>query len=225
MINAILFDLDETLLDRTGSLRMFLADQYKRHEAISHISVEDYTELFLTLDARGTKPQLETYTALLGHLGQVDDDLANTMHGEYEDGFPQFVQLVEGAEELLLYLRQKGLRTGIISNGREDHQMRNIYKLKLDLLVDGILVSEKEGIRKPDPEVFWRAASRLSLKPEQCLFVGDNPEADILGAQTAGMQSMWVPNGATWPAGAPTNPGFEADSLKAVHDMLVRIGV
>ena len=72
-------------------------------------------------------------------------------------------------------------------------QLANIYQMKLDLLVDSILVSEKEGIRKPDPEIFWRAASRLSLKPEDCLFVGDNPVADILGATDAGMQAIWVP--------------------------------
>ena len=225
MIKAILFDLDETLFDRTGSLKLFLQDQYKRHEALAHVPVDDFITMFLTLDARGSQPQAETYAALLGHLGQVDDTLVSTMHAEYEDGFRQFATMFPGTEELLLYLRQKGLRTGIISNGRTDHQMANIYQMKLDLLVDSILVSEKEGIRKPDAEIFWRAASRLSFKPEDCLFVGDNPVADVLGATDAGMQAIWVPNGADWPGDAPPNPGLTAASLQDLHKMLVKIGV
>ena len=123
MIKAILFDLDETLFDRTGSLKLFLQDQYKRHEALAHVPVDDFITMFLTLDARGSQPQAGTYAALLGHLGQVDDTLVSTMHAEYEDGFRQFATMVPGTDELLLYLRQKGLRTGIISNGRTDHQM------------------------------------------------------------------------------------------------------
>jgi putative hydrolase of the HAD superfamily len=225
MIKAVLFDLDETLFDRTGSLRAFLADQHKRHEALAHVDVEDFTDMFLTLDGRGTVPKAEVYPSLLGHLGQVDDTMAATMADEYFDGFPQFAKMLAGCEALLLYLRQKQLHTGIISNGMTDPQMRTIYALKLDLLVDGILVSEQEGIRKPDPEIFWRAASRLSLKPEDCLFVGDNPVADILGAHGAGMSTIWVPNGTVWPDDAATNPGLEVASLKAVLKMLVKIGL
>ena len=167
----------------------------------------------------------EVYPSLLGHIGQVDDALSATMVDEYFDGFPQFAKMLPGSEELLLYLRQKQLHTGIISNGMTGPQMRIIYALKLDLLVDGILVSEKEGIRKPDAEIFWRAASRLSLKPEDCLFVGDNPIADVLGAHDAGMSTIWVPNGAKWPDEAEPNPGLKFASLGDVHKKLVKIGV
>ncbi len=225
MIKAVLFDLDETLFDRTGSLRLFLADQFKRHEVLEHVGVDEFTDMFLTLDGRGTMPKTEVYPSLLEHLGQVDDALSATMVDEYIDGFPRFAKMLPGGEELLLYLRQKQLHTGIISNGMTTPQMRNIYALKLDLLVDGIVVSEKEGIRKPDPEIFWRAASRLSLKPEDCLFVGDNPIDDVLGAHGAGMSTIWVPNGAKWPDDAEPNPGLAFASLGDVHKKLVKIGV
>jgi len=226
MIKAILFDLDETLFDRTGSLEQFLPDQYKRHEALKQLTVEDYVEMFLSLDKRGMVPKAELYPALLAHIGQVDDTLAATMLGEYEEGFAHFVRLAEGAEELLLYLRQKGLLTGIITNGHTDHQMRVVYKLKLDTMVDSTLVSEKEGLRKPDPEIFWRAASRLGLKPEECMFIGDNPTADILGAADAGMATIWVPAGTVWPEiDSPSNPGLTVTSLAGVLKMLVKIGV
>jgi putative hydrolase of the HAD superfamily len=226
MIKAILFDLDETLFDRTGSLQLFLPDQYKRHESLAHVPVEDFVEMFLSLDKRGMVPKSEVYPALLAHLGQVDEALAATMLDEYEEGFAHFVKLKEGAEELLLYLRQKGLLTGIITNGQTDHQMRVIYKLKLDTMVDSTLVSEKENLRKPDPEIFWRAASRLSLKPSECMFIGDSPTADILGAADAGMTTIWVPAGTVWPEiDTPSNPGLTVTSLAGVHKMLVKIGV
>jgi putative hydrolase of the HAD superfamily len=226
MIKAILFDLDETLHDRTGSLQAFLPDQYKRHEALAHVPVDDYVEMFLALDKRGAVPKAEVYPALLAHLGQVDDALAATMLGEYEEAFAHVVKLAEGAEELLLYLRQKGLLTGIITNGQTDHQTRVIYKLKLDTMVDSTLISEKEGLRKPDPEIFWRAASRLGLKPDECMFIGDSPTTDILGAADAGMATIWVPAGTVWPEiDSPANPGLTVTSLAGVLKMLVKIGV
>ncbi len=225
MIKAVLFDLDETLFDRTGTVRLFLTDQHKRHEALSHVPVEEFVDMFLKLDAKGINPQPDTYRSLLGHLGLVDDEFVDLMMSEYIDGLQQFVKYLPGAEELLLYLRQKGLMTGIITNGHTENQMRKIYALKLDLLVDSILVSEKEDLRKPDPEIFWRAASRLNIKPSECLFIGDNPEADILGAHGAGMTTIWTPTGIEWPDGAPENPGFVAENLPRVLKMLVKIGV
>lgn len=46
------------------------------------------------------------------------------------------------------------------------------------------------GLRKPDPAIFRRAADELSVIPEACLFVGDDPERDVLGAAAVGMRTV-----------------------------------
>jgi putative hydrolase of the HAD superfamily len=56
------------------------------------------------------------------------------------------------------------------------------------------LISEVEGVRKPDVEIFVRASHNLNVKPYESVFIGDHPEVDILGARNAGMKSIWKRN-------------------------------
>ena len=79
--------------------------------------------------------------------------------------------------------------------------------------MDAILISEAEGLRKPDAAIFCRAAERVGARPGECLFVGDNPEADIFGAHAAGMKTAWFNPGAVWPEGLAVNPGAEIREL------------
>ena len=69
MIRAVLFDLDETLLDRTGSLRAFLADQYARHAAsLGMATGQTWCERFLALDRRGHVHKSVVYPDLLAEF-------------------------------------------------------------------------------------------------------------------------------------------------------------
>jgi len=110
-------------------------------------------------------------------------------------------------------LHAQGLRLAIVTNGETEFQMRHVDALGLAEFVDAILVSQSEGLRKPDPVLFRRAADRLGVAPAYCLFVGDNPEADILGAHVAGMQTAWFRRGAVWPAELAPLPGAAIDVL------------
>jgi putative hydrolase of the HAD superfamily len=105
---------------------------------------------------------------------------------------------------VLAELRSKGFKVGIVTNGETDFQTRHINALGLADLVDTILISESEGVRKPEREIFTHAALRLGVDPEGCIFVGDNPAADILGAHAAGMRTVWLSHGGEWPANLPS---------------------
>lgn len=122
MIGAIIFDLDETLFDRTKSVTHFLRDQYRRFDAICDwVSEEEYLDCFLTLDNhRYTKKGIV---------------------------FPQ-----------------------------------------------------------PDPEIFLRAARQLDVPATECVYIGDNPSADIVGAQQAGMKTIWFRNHLECPDGLAGKP-------------------
>lgn len=70
------------------------------------------------------------------------------------------------------------MKVGLVTHGRQSIQKATIEALGIWGLLDQILISESEGVRKPDPEIFFRAASRLELRTTECCFVGDHPEAD-----------------------------------------------
>ena len=89
------------------------------------------------------------------------------------------------ARECLEAVRARGVRTALISNW-DDRLRSTLEALDLVRLFDALLISGEEGVEKPEPEIFRRAAGRLSVPAERSLMVGDNPRADVEGARRAG---------------------------------------
>jgi putative hydrolase of the HAD superfamily len=216
MISAILFDLDETLLDRTTSLRSFLAEQYERFSRrLGDAPFEVWRTRFLTLDARGLTHKSVVYSELLREFGG-DPLVGDILLADYRDRCCEHARSFPLMTETLRALRATGFKLGIVTNGETVFQARHIEVLGLRALVDVTLISEAEGLRKPDKAMFTHAAKRLNARPEECLFVGDNPAVDILGADAAGMQTAWFSNGSTWPAELPPLPGFAITGLEEI---------
>lgn len=220
MISGVLFDLDETLLDRTTSLRAFLADQYERFASVlGDVSVGEWLEKFVRLDARGTVHKSVVYPALLEAF-QGDGRAADQMLDDYRRRCSEHAVPFEGMVQTLRVLRKKGIGLGIVTNGETSFQTQHVHALGLGILVDVILVSEAEGLRKPDAAIFLRGAERLGANPASILFVGDNPSADVLGASAAGMKTAWFRCGQHWPADIAPNPGPTIEKLSEVIDLI-----
>jgi putative hydrolase of the HAD superfamily len=220
MISAVIFDLDETLLDRTASLRAFLADQYWRfRNALGDVSMGAWRETFVELDARGMVHKSIVYPTLLT-ASQDDVRVANEMLDDYRNRCSEHAVAFEGMGETLHTLRKKGIGLGIITNGETAFQMQHVHALGLDTLVDVVLISEAEGLRKPDAALFLRGAERLNVEPASILFVGDNPSADVLGANAAGMKTAWFRCGQQWPADVAPNPGPAIEQLAEALDLV-----
>lgn len=217
MIGAVLFDLDETLLDRTTSLRAFLRDQFDRFSGrLGPIDREAWQAQFLALDQRGKVHKRHVYPAILAAF-HGDPAAAPVLLADYAAHCARFATPFAGMAATIAAVRALGLPIGIVTNGETEFQTRHVQALGLHRLVDAILISEREGLRKPDLLLFHRAADRLHTPPEQCLFVGDNPVADILGASAAGMRTAWFRGSAPWPIEQPANPG---DTIEALEDIL-----
>jgi putative hydrolase of the HAD superfamily len=86
-------------------------------------------------------------------------------------------------------------------------------------LFDTILISDAEGIWKPDCRIFHRALERLNISRAQAVFVGDHPEVDVAGARAAGMQAIWRRD--------PSVPRMvEADGvIEELDDLLTWLGL
>jgi putative hydrolase of the HAD superfamily len=220
VIAAVLFDLDETLLDRTRSLAGFLADQHRRFMTqLGDPPFEAWLERFLSLDARGSVHKREVYPQILAEFGG-EAAAAPILLEDYLAGCCRYAQPFEGTASLLAKLRAQGKRTAIVTNGEAAFQTRHVAALGLDALVDAVLISESEGLRKPDARLFGRAAQRLGVSAEHCLFVGDNPAIDILGACDAGMRTAWFRCRQQWPDRLRANPGPTIDQLSEVLGLI-----
>ena len=97
-----------------------------------------------------------------------------------------------GAQELLSYLAVNGIRYGIISNMENCRSAfrARLYRYLPEAHFEFIIASNEYSIRKPDARLFAVAAHRANLPPEAIWYVGDNPNADVLGAHRAGMRPI-----------------------------------
>lgn len=191
MIKAVLFDLDGTLLDRDASVRGFIDEQYDRlHTSLGHIQKDHYIHRFIMLDDHGYVWKDQVYQQLVAELNITDvspDGLLQDYLSHFRDNCVPFPNLIT----MLEVLKQKSIRLGMITNGKGQFQMDAIEALGLRPFFDVILISEWEGMKKPNLEIFQKAVKKLQVQADECLFVGDHPVNDVKGAKDAGMRGVW----------------------------------
>ena len=191
-IQAVVFDLDGTLLDRRRSFDRFVRDQWERFaHFVGTVDQEKYVQTLVERDRDGYGPRgKELFNGLIAEF-ELPPGLAQTLLNDYRARFPSMCLLFPDAAQTLSSLRAAGLKLGLITNGSIRMQSRKLECLALSPMFDTILISEAEGIHKPDREIFHRALERLDANPARSVFVGDHPDVDVAGARAAGMQAVW----------------------------------
>ena len=190
-VEAVIFDLDGTLLDRRGSFDRFIRDQWGRFsDFLRTIDQDEYVRTLVDLDADGYAPRKDLFTGMVARF-ELPSHLADTLLSDYRSGFPQACLLFPDAAQTLATIRASGLRIGLVTNGSVRMQSRKLECLALTSAFDAILISDAEGIAKPDRQIFHRALTRLGTSADRAVFAGDNPEVDVAGARAAGIRAIW----------------------------------
>jgi len=191
MIRAVLFDLDGTLYDRDAVV-----------EAVTHEQVDTFYGRFgdadrgalvsrlLALDDHGYARRADVYRTLLAGM-EVDAALAADLEAHFWDCYCRHCAFPEDAADTLRQLRASGRKLALVTNGPICWQSRKLRTLGLEDYFDAVLISEAEGIAKPDPRIFVLAIERLGVTASDAMFVGDHPEIDIAGARDAGLVAVW----------------------------------
>ncbi|MBU9673644.1 HAD family hydrolase [Planococcus sp. CP5-4] len=219
MIAAVLFDLDGTLLNRDASVVSFINEQYERMQpSLGHIPKALYAERFIELDRRGYVWKDKVYAQLIQEF-EIKDTTWEFLLEDYLANFQFHCVPFGGLRTLLEDLKGQGLKLGIISNGKGKFQMDNIKALGIEIYFDTILISESEGLRKPDPRIFERAMARLNVLPSVSLFIGDHPTTDVEAAENAGMLGIWKKD-AGWSKAAAD---YSIDELNEVKRIVQRL--
>jgi putative hydrolase of the HAD superfamily len=190
-IRAAVFDLDGTLLDRRRSFECFVREQWLRFaERLHPIDQAHYVRLAIECDGNGYAPRKELFAGILAPF-DLPSALADDLLRDYRARFPGACVLFSDAGRTLSALRAGGLKLGLITNGSVRMQSAKLSCLGLTPAFDVVLISDAEGVSKPDPRIFQRGLDRLATEPGRAVFVGDHPEVDVAGARRAGMKAIW----------------------------------
>lgn len=111
---------------------------------------------------------------------------------------PAKLHLYEDAHAFLAYAKERGLKIGILTNGSLQAQAHKVKLLGLDKSAHiAIEYARAEGAayEKPHINAYKRILQKLGVESSACAFIGDNPRTDILGANNAGLYSIWLKRG------------------------------
>jgi HAD superfamily hydrolase (TIGR01549 family) len=180
-IKGVIFDLDDTLY----SEKEYVKSGYK---AVSDYLGCAYEEKLWSYFEAG-KPAIDE---LLKELGR-ENEKAEVLE-VYRSHQPD-IHLYPGVAEMIVDLKSKGIKVGIITDGRPDGQRNKLDALGLD--VDDVIITDELGgvqFRKPCDIAFRIMTTRWRLNPADVVYVGDNPAKDFQAAQQLGMRSLWYRN-------------------------------
>jgi putative hydrolase of the HAD superfamily len=201
-VRALLFDLDGTLFDRDASVRGLVINQHHRFgAALSHVAAETYVERVVALDAHGHGDKTVAYQQVVTDFA-LPVSLAAALTADFWATYQSFCRGFPQVLPVLAELHQRGLKLAVVTNGSVEIQEPVIQRLGIAGLLDTVVISEREGVRKPDREIFHRALRSLGVGADEAWYVGDHPAVDIEGASAAGLTAVWRRT-AYWPAPHP----------------------
>ena len=209
---GVLFDLDETLIDRSASIRVYAADFWSKHAPRIELDQAAFIARFVAMDGNGYVPRPEFFERLAQEFAGVGLDAA-AIEAHYLETVWQAPLLIDGALDGLAGLAAAGVPVGIVSNGRSVVQRRKLENTGIGKVVDAAFISEEVGVKKPDPAIFLAACEGLDIDPGASWFVGDHPLLDIEGSKAQGFRAIWVQRGTPWPAGVRPSYDLTVDRL------------
>lgn len=198
-IQHVFFDLDHTLWDFEKNSDLTFKKVFEKQDITVGLDVflEAYKPINfkywkLYREEKVTKSELrygrlkDTFEAI---NYTVSDTLIDVIADEYIHFLADFNHLFDGALEVLEYLKSK-YQLHIITNGFEEVQIKKMESSNILHYFNAVITSESVGVKKPNPKVFNYALNAANAKKENSIMIGDNIEADVLGALSIGMQAI-----------------------------------
>ncbi|MDO8428772.1 MAG: HAD-IIIA family hydrolase [Candidatus Diapherotrites archaeon] len=191
MIKAVLFDLDNTLVD-------FVKMKHQASEAAVSAMVDaglniheekGIRKLFQMYKKHGFENQKIFNKFIKQEHGFVDYKLLANAIVAYRKVRASHVQPYPHTRQVLLNLRDQGIKIGIVSDAPKLQAWTRLVELNLQDFFNVVIAVGGTGKEKPNAIPFRQACQKLKIPASEILFVGDNPKRDIQGAQKVGMKT------------------------------------
>ena len=202
-IKNVFFDLDHTLWDfeRNSALTFeLLFNKYKLDIDINsflkvYVPINlEYWRLYRNESISKEYLRFNRLNDAFKKLNiDVSSDLINKLSYDYIENLPKFNHLIDGANELLLYLKKK-YKLYLITNGFRNVQSNKLKNSGIDNFFISIYDSESIGVKKPNPLIFNHALDDSGCIARESVMIGDSFEADIQGSLSVGMNAIHYVN-------------------------------
>ncbi|MBU90292.1 hypothetical protein CMO94_02020 [Candidatus Woesearchaeota archaeon] len=220
MIKAVIFDLDNTLIDfmkmkkhscRAAIDAMIGAGLNIKHEKATKVLFELY-------DQHGLEEKTIFQKFLKKLTGKINYKVLASGIVAYRKVRTGFLEPYPNVDYVLLKLKRKGIKLGIVTDAPKLKAWIRLASMKLSNYFDAVIAYEDTKQRKPSKLPFKAALKQLNLKASECLMVGDWPGRDIKGANAIGMRTCFARYGN--PKIKKSGADYEISNIKELIDIV-----
>ena len=227
----LFIDFDDTLYDTYGNSVISLCETYEayhldRYFATPQVFYDAYWAANIDLWTRYSKGEITRPYLIVERFRRplsvgkgldVTEQLCLEMSDRFLDFCSSKSGVVEGAHQLMDYLKRKGYRMHMCSNGFHEVQYKKLTACGLKDYFDTVVLSEDAGFNKPSKQFFDYALKMSGAHKETTIMIGDNLQTDIVGAHDAGFDTILFNRWGVAPSPVPTHT---VATLRDVMDIL-----
>lgn len=202
-IQAVLFDLDDTLFDHAHATRHALTQVAASQPDLAAWPLDEFVgrhdHILETLHRRVLAGELTVDVARLARFAQLLEaagvlearDRAVEVAAIYRPAYEEGWRAVPGALDVLHALAERNVPVVIVTNNGVAEQRLKLARTGMSALIRALVTSEEVGVAKPGGEIFARALDAAGVGAASAVMVGDSWPADIEGARRAGIRAVW----------------------------------
>ena len=230
----LFIDFDDTLYDTYGNAIIALREtfdyfQLKRYFSDPQVFYDSYWEANIDLWSRYSRGEITRDNLIVERFRRPLSEgkgieVTKEFCLEVSDRFLDFCSnkpgVVDGAHEVMDYLKKKGYRMHMTSNGFHEVQYKKLAACGLKDYFDNIILSEDAKYNKPSKAYFDYALKIAGAQSDSVLMIGDNLNTDILGALHAGLDAMLFNRWQVDVSSVTPQPTFVVDQLRDIIEIL-----
>lgn len=230
----LFIDFDDTLYDTYGNAVIALREtfdyfQLKRYFSDPQVFYDSYWEANIDLWSRYSRGEITRDNLIVERFRRPLSEgkgieVTKEFCLEVSDRFLDFCSnkpgVVDGAHEVMDYLKKKGYRMHMTSNGFHEVQYKKLAACGLKDYFDNIILSEDAKYNKPSKAYFDYALKTAGAQSDIVLMIGDNLNTDILGALHAGLDAMLFNRWQVDVSSVTPQPTFVVDKLRDIIKIL-----
>jgi putative hydrolase of the HAD superfamily len=227
-VSGVCLDVDDTLVDYTGSAKHALAAMLGSGAGIEPAwqiwqqITDEHALAVVRVELRYADMHAVRTRAFLAAVGEeVDAEDAARRERARAATMRASWTLFDDVRDCLDWLRVAGMKLAAVTNASGGHQRGKLADLGLADAFDAVVIAGEIGVAKPDPVIFRTACTELGCSPSAVAHVGDKLDADAMGAKHAGLHGVWLDRTSGACGHAAPEGVSVIDSLLVLPDLLV----
>lgn len=221
MIKAVIFDLDNTLLDFM-SMKNFSIKSGIKAMIESGLNIDPdiaYEKIILIYDKKGFEYQNVFDDFIEDELDKKDYKILASSISAYRKAREASLALYPNVNSTLIKLIKMGLLVGVVSDAPSREAWMRICQLNLHHVFDSVVTFDDTGFHKPSPKPFEKICNNLQIKPSEAIMLGDWPDRDIVGAKKVGMVTAFAKYGDTFNTKI-SNADYDINDISELIDIV-----